>query len=83
MNSKIFSLKDEQATIELGRALALICSQQTTLYLHGDLGAGKTTFSRGFIRAWDIKVTSKAQPTHWLSHINSVCGRSIILIFIV
>lgn len=51
MNSKQFNLKDEQATITLGKALALLCTKQTTLYLHGDLGAGKTTFSRGFIKA--------------------------------
>ncbi|MGD8113055.1 tRNA (adenosine(37)-N6)-threonylcarbamoyltransferase complex ATPase subunit type 1 TsaE [Vibrio sp. TRT 21S02] len=51
MSTKQFALKDEQATIQLGTALAMQCSQQTTIYLHGDLGAGKTTFSRGFVRA--------------------------------
>lgn len=51
MSMKEFALIDEQATIQLGTALANLCSQQTTIYLHGDLGAGKTTFSRGFVRA--------------------------------
>ncbi len=51
MSTKQFALKDEQATIQLGTSLANLCSQQTTIYLHGDLGAGKTTFSRGFVRA--------------------------------
>ncbi|MDE1254772.1 tRNA (adenosine(37)-N6)-threonylcarbamoyltransferase complex ATPase subunit type 1 TsaE [Vibrio aestuarianus] len=50
MTTKIFTLKDEQQTVKLGAALATLCSEQTTIYLHGDLGAGKTTFSRGFIR---------------------------------
>lgn len=47
----VFSLKDEADTVKMGEKLASLCSQNTTLYLHGDLGAGKTTFSRGFIRA--------------------------------
>ncbi len=51
MNEKQFDLANEQATIEMGTRLAQICSKQTTIYLHGDLGAGKTTFSRGFIKA--------------------------------
>ncbi|NGZ15489.1 tRNA (adenosine(37)-N6)-threonylcarbamoyltransferase complex ATPase subunit type 1 TsaE [Vibrio aestuarianus] len=50
MTTKIFTLKDEQQTVKLGAELAILCSEQTTIYLHGDLGAGKTTFSRGFIR---------------------------------
>lgn len=44
-------LVDEQATLAFAAAIAARCTQQTTLYLHGDLGVGKTTFSRGFICA--------------------------------
>ena len=51
MNTKTFTLKNEKDTVALGTALSRLCSQQTTLYLYGDLGAGKTTFSRGFIQS--------------------------------
>lgn len=51
MNTIQLALGNEQATINAGAAIAKLCVQQTSIYLHGDLGAGKTTFSRGFIRA--------------------------------
>jgi tRNA threonylcarbamoyladenosine biosynthesis protein TsaE len=43
-----------EETEVLGRALAAQLPPNHVLALHGDLGAGKTTFVRGLARAWGI-----------------------------
>ena len=47
----VLELADEAATRALGAALATAAEGGGVLLLHGDLGAGKTTLARGFLRA--------------------------------
>jgi tRNA threonylcarbamoyladenosine biosynthesis protein TsaE len=64
MNADL-SLPDEPATLRLGRALAPGALAGRTLYLRGDLGAGKTTLVRGLLRALGIADRVKS-PTYSL-----------------
>jgi tRNA threonylcarbamoyladenosine biosynthesis protein TsaE len=43
-------LADEAATLELGATLGRAASPGLVVFLRGELGAGKTTFARGFLR---------------------------------
>jgi len=69
-------LSDEDATQSLGAALAATAPMSGWLALHGDLGAGKTTLVRAFLRALGYagRVVS---PTYTLVETYEIAARHI------
>ena len=50
MSELVLQLADEEAMVAFGKQLAHITQGNGVIFLEGDLGAGKTTLSRGIIR---------------------------------
>ncbi len=59
------SLPNEQATVELGKRLAAGLAPGMLVALHGPLGAGKTTLTRGVLRGLGFEGRVKS-PTYAL-----------------
>jgi tRNA threonylcarbamoyladenosine biosynthesis protein TsaE len=61
-------LPDEAATEALGEALSKITPPGGSWLLHGELGAGKTTWTRGFLRGLGGDPEEAASPTYAVLH---------------
>jgi tRNA threonylcarbamoyladenosine biosynthesis protein TsaE len=70
-------LPDEAATAGLAARLAAIVSPGDVIALSGDLGAGKTTFARAFIRARGAPDRDIPSPTFTLLQVYEAPGAAI------
>jgi tRNA threonylcarbamoyladenosine biosynthesis protein TsaE len=64
-------LPDEAATSAMGARLAQMTTPGLLLYLHGDLGSGKTTLVRGLLRGLGYQGRVKS-PTYTLVELYTV-----------
>jgi tRNA threonylcarbamoyladenosine biosynthesis protein TsaE len=62
---RTFEVADESAQVDLGRRIGLACGDRALLYLRGELGAGKTTLTRGLLRGFGHQGAVKS-PTYTL-----------------
>jgi tRNA threonylcarbamoyladenosine biosynthesis protein TsaE len=74
--SRHIAVADEEAMLALGARLAACRERGAVIFLHGDLGAGKTTLVRGFLRGLGFAgaVTS---PTYTLVEPYSPDGENV------
>jgi tRNA threonylcarbamoyladenosine biosynthesis protein TsaE len=66
MKSITLHLHEEAGTLELGTMLAQALAPGLTIYLHGDLGAGKTALTRAMLHALGHQGHVKS-PTYTLA----------------
>lgn len=72
----VVTLADEAATQALARRLAQVAQAGDVIALHGDLGAGKTSLARAFVRALAGEEEEVPSPTFTLAQIYDWPGGS-------
>ncbi|HCN87808.1 MAG TPA: tRNA (adenosine(37)-N6)-threonylcarbamoyltransferase complex ATPase subunit type 1 TsaE [Oxalobacteraceae bacterium] len=74
-------LNDEAGTIALGAALARALAPGLTIYLHGDLGTGKTTLTRALLHAAGYAGHVKS-PTYTLAepYTVTIAGKALTVV---
>lgn len=75
-NGYTLTLADENATLVFARRLSAILRPGMVIYLHGDLGAGKTTLVRGMLNALGYQDRVKS-PTYTLLEPYSIGGMEL------
>lgn len=69
-------LQNEEATLAFGRQLAALIDEACVIYLHGELGAGKTTLVRGVLQGMGHHGHVKS-PTYTLVERYDFAGLSV------
>jgi tRNA threonylcarbamoyladenosine biosynthesis protein TsaE len=73
----VINLPDETATAAFAGRLAPLAQPGDVIALAGDLGAGKTTFARAFIRARGVADEEVPSPTFTLAQIYEAADAAI------
>lgn len=78
MQTCSIAIADERSLGPLAAALAAALPERACIALHGDLGAGKTTFVKAVAAAAGIDPAEVVSPTFGLVHVHAASGRRIV-----